>query len=222
MSYYLKGSLVGLVLDARIVLATGGARSLDHVMRRAIDSYGGAHGFTEPQFRALVHEVAPALDAAWLDAAIDTTAPLDWAPVQEAYGLNITRSVADGEGPKATATPSGSASLPRLRVGCVLKEDGGRLLVAQVLRDSPAYAAGLQVDDELVAVGDRRLSLPVWGHWAQLTAPGAPVSLLLARHGRLKRLAVTPLAPEPRITGLCWDAAATPAQLAARARWLVG
>jgi hypothetical protein len=41
ISYYTKGSLVGLLLDAAIRRRTGGAKSLDDVMRLAPQRYSG-------------------------------------------------------------------------------------------------------------------------------------------------------------------------------------
>jgi hypothetical protein len=37
------------------------------------------------------------------------------------------------------------------------REDGGRLLVSGLLRDTPAYGSGLATDDELLAIDDFRL-----------------------------------------------------------------
>ena len=46
VSYYGKGSVVGWLLDARIQRATGGAKSLDDLMRLAYRRFSDAHGFT--------------------------------------------------------------------------------------------------------------------------------------------------------------------------------
>ena len=51
VNYYVKGPIVGFLLDARIQRATGGKKSLDDVMRQAYKRYGGERGFTPEQFR---------------------------------------------------------------------------------------------------------------------------------------------------------------------------
>ncbi len=51
VSYYVKGPIVGFLLDAKIRQATAGKKSLDDVMRLAHERYAGMHGFTPEQFR---------------------------------------------------------------------------------------------------------------------------------------------------------------------------
>src|SRR5262249_28297469 len=58
VSYYVKGPVVGFLLDAKIRRATQGARSLDDLMRLAYRRYGGEQGFTAEQFRQAAEEVA--------------------------------------------------------------------------------------------------------------------------------------------------------------------
>src|SRR5690606_22346466 len=58
VSYYVKGSLVGLLLDAHIRRLTGDRKSLDDVMRRAYERYSGERGYTSAEFREVAAEVA--------------------------------------------------------------------------------------------------------------------------------------------------------------------
>ncbi len=51
VSYYVKGNVMGLLLDAKIRRATNGRASLDDVMRLAYRRYGGARGFTAAEFQ---------------------------------------------------------------------------------------------------------------------------------------------------------------------------
>ena len=46
ISYYTKGAVVAWLLDAKIQAATGGAKSLDDVLRLAYTRYAGEYGFT--------------------------------------------------------------------------------------------------------------------------------------------------------------------------------
>jgi len=68
---------------------------------------------------------------------------------------------------------------------------GGRLTVTSVKRGTPAYEAGLNVDDEILAIGDYRI--PPEGLETRLKyyRPGEKVELLVARRDRLTRLPVT-------------------------------
>src|SRR5262249_28220708 len=50
VSYYVKGPVVGFLLDARIRRATDGSKTLDDLMRLAYQRYSGKKGFTAEQF----------------------------------------------------------------------------------------------------------------------------------------------------------------------------
>ncbi len=89
VSYYTKGPVVGLLLDAHIRRPTGGRRSLDDVMRLAYRRYSGAHGFTPAQFGDVATEVAGADLRPWLRHALDTTEELDYSELLEWYGLRF-------------------------------------------------------------------------------------------------------------------------------------
>jgi predicted metalloprotease with PDZ domain len=84
ISYYVKGPVVGFLLDAKIQRAAKGAKSLDNVMKLAYQRYGGAKGFTPDQFRETAEEVA-GIDLKepfrkWLATTdeLDYTEALDW------------------------------------------------------------------------------------------------------------------------------------------------
>ena len=48
MSYYTKGAVVAFLLDIEVQRASGGARTLDDVMRTAYARYAGDRGYTRP------------------------------------------------------------------------------------------------------------------------------------------------------------------------------
>lgn len=58
VSYYVKGPVIGFLLDAKIQSATDGKKSLDDVMRLAYKRYSGEQGFTQEQFRQVAEEVS--------------------------------------------------------------------------------------------------------------------------------------------------------------------
>jgi predicted metalloprotease with PDZ domain len=89
VSYYVKGQVVGFLLDAEIRRATDGRHSLDDVMRLAYQRYGGARGFTPEEFRATTEEVAGVSLEAWFHRALATTEELDYAPALDWYGLRF-------------------------------------------------------------------------------------------------------------------------------------
>jgi predicted metalloprotease with PDZ domain len=207
ISYYTKGAVLGFVLDARIRAATSDAKSLDDVMRLAFTRYSGARGFTPEDFRRTASEVAGTDLGPWFTRALETTEELDYGPALEWYGLQF-----------ATQPPSAPAETPGW-LGMKTKIDAGRLLVENVPRGTPAYAAGVNPADEVLAIDDFRV-LPD-GLDARLAAyrPGRKVVLLVSRLEQLKKLDVTLGAEPPDRWTLQVRPDATPQQRAHLTKW---
>ena len=90
VSYYVKGPVVGFLLDARIQRLTNGKKSLDDVMRLAYKRYSGARGFTAEQFRKTAEEVAGADLKDWFRKALASTEELDYSEALDWYGLQFS------------------------------------------------------------------------------------------------------------------------------------
>ncbi len=89
VNYYVKGPIVGFLLDARIQHATGGKQSLDDVMRRAYKLYGGERGFTPDEFRLTAQEIAGADLKDWFKKTISSTEELDYKEALDWFGLRF-------------------------------------------------------------------------------------------------------------------------------------
>ena len=89
VSYYDKGPIVGLLLDAKIRHATDDARSLDDVVRLEYERYSGERGFTPEQFQATAAEAAGLDLQAFFHATLATTEELDYSEMLEWFGLNF-------------------------------------------------------------------------------------------------------------------------------------
>lgn len=90
ISYYDKGPVVGMLIDARIRRLTNDRRSLDDVMRLAIARYGGARGFTPQQFVATASEVAGTDLADLFHTVLATTDELDYTEALDWFGLGFS------------------------------------------------------------------------------------------------------------------------------------
>jgi predicted metalloprotease with PDZ domain len=204
MSYYTKGAVLGLLLDARIRKASNGARSLDDVMRAAYAKFSGARGFTPEEFRAVVEQVAGGSVKDFWASAVEGTGDLDYAELLDVHGLRFR--------------PAPASARPWL--GITTRNDAGRLLVSTVRRDSPGTAAGINVDDEILAIGEFRVRADRWDNRLDQYKAGDRVSLLVARREQLLRLDVT-LGPEPpRQWRLEINPEATETQKARLAAWV--
>ena len=80
---------------------------------------------------------------------------------------------------------------PKPWVGVGGTASGDSMIVSSVAPNSPAYKAGIQTDDELIAVNDFRLDGRISGRLKQFEI-GEPLEILLSRRGELLRIEVTP------------------------------
>lgn len=90
VSYYNKGNVMGLLLDARIRRATAGRAGLDDVMRLAYRRYSGERGYTTDEFRQTAEEVAGVDLREWFRRAVSSTEDLDYNDLLEWFGLRFT------------------------------------------------------------------------------------------------------------------------------------
>lgn len=164
VSYYLKGSLVALLLDLEIRRRTGGARSLDDVMRylyaeyagdQVHDLYSGAcakrPGFDDNDgFCRAVEAVAGEEGGAYralLARAVAGTDELEYDRAFDAVGLRLVWG---------HSLEKENDHLPAWH-GLRLKTDHGRLTVSVVLAGGPGESAGIYAGDELIALDGVRI-----------------------------------------------------------------
>jgi predicted metalloprotease with PDZ domain len=201
--------VLGFVLDARIRKATGGARSLDDAMRAAYEKYSGTKGYTPDEFRAVVEQVAGTSLASFWDAAVEGTEEIDYEEALDVFGLRF-RAV---EAPRSDRPA-------RAFLGATTRNDAGRLVVTQVRRDGPAAAAGLNVDDEIIAIDDFRVRADQLAPRLDQYKPGDRVKLLVARRDQLRTLELAFSTEPPRQWRLEVNPAATETAQRYRQRWL--
>jgi predicted metalloprotease with PDZ domain len=204
ISYYTKGSVIAFVLDAKIRTATAGTHTLDDLMRVLYQRYSGDRGFTEDDFRSAAREVAGTDLKAWFTKTLETTDELDYTEALTLLGLRF----------RAHAASTGKAWL-----GVRTRNDAGREVVTQTRRGTPAYDAGLNVDDEILAIGEFRIRAGGLPARLDQYKPGDTVTMLVARRDELKRIDVT-LGNEPVTTWqLETNPDASPEQKARIAAW---
>jgi predicted metalloprotease with PDZ domain len=183
ISYYTKGAVIGLLLDIEIRRLTNDTRSLDDVMRLAWQRYSGPRGYTSEELRALVSQVAGRDLSSWLARALDSTEELDYTSLSW-LGLRLR-----------TETQPAKPWVG-LAIGTTLRNDSGRLVVAQVRRGTPAEKAGVNVEDEILAIGGYRVRPEQWEARLATWKPGDTVPLLVAHREQIRTLDLT-FAEEP-------------------------
>jgi len=189
VSYYSKGALVALLLDLRIARLTGGERGLADVLRLGWKRYTAAgEGYPEGALAALASEVAGRDLSGFFADYVEGTAPLEPAADLESVGLRVSVEPETAERDLARDA-EGFLLAPTLGVNTV--DEGGLCKLSVVLEDGAAFAAGLSVDDVILAVDEMRVGPGTLQDRLDRTR-GEPVTLTVWRGQALRRLDVQP------------------------------
>jgi predicted metalloprotease with PDZ domain len=178
ISFYAQGGLLGLVLDLKLREATAGKASLDTLMTMLYEDFPlGGPGYDFHAMKARVHALAGAELAEAFEAWVYGREPLPLAEALATVGLSLSRKpLKEGA---ATAT-----------LGARLREEGGRVSIRDVDRRTPAFSAGLQAEDELLAFAGTLVRSKNLEPLLRRHAPGETVPLTLGRRGELLTLPV--------------------------------
>jgi predicted metalloprotease with PDZ domain len=209
VSFYDKGALVSLALDAEIRRHSQGAASLDEVMRQLYRRFpAGGPGYTTEALLQVIEGVARANFAPFFERFVAGTGPLPFEEALATFGLELraepVKDAEPGAGPPpageaaAAAAPPATSPQAAPYVGLDLHDEGGRALVRAVRSDGPAHGAGVIAGDEIVALDGRRVRAGEWDELLRLHQPGRTVRLHLFRHDGLRAVDVT-LAGRPRV-----------------------
>lgn len=178
ISYYLKGSLVGLILDLQIRKSTNGNSSIDDVFRKLWAEFKTTgNGFSEEEFRITCEQISgTSLKEIW--NIIHNTEEIDFNKYFAPFGLQLEKEFVN-EDEKDNAWFGFKFKL-------------SNLTVTQVLADSPAYWDGINVNDELIAINNIRLNADNVQKQLNEAQKNVPSELLVARRGTMKTISVTP------------------------------
>jgi len=179
VSYYLKGALIALLLDLTIRDASDGERSLDDVMRDLWRQYRARpdEGYTEEELLGSLEDAAGRSLADEIAAWVHGIGELPFEAAFAKFGLELVSGDGDGD------------EEPKAFLGITTKEGGGKVSVREVLAGTPALAAGLSANDELIAIDGWRL-----GDLKERLGdcePGQEIALSIVRRGRLRKIRVT-------------------------------
>ena len=132
----------------------------------------------------MAEQVAGVEPAAILGHGRGRTTELDYSEALDAFGLRFKPS------------PQAADRAAKAWLGTTTRNDNGRLVVTQVQRGSPADVAGINVDDEILAIDDFRVRADRFENRLEQYRPGDKVSMLVARREQLLQVDVT-LGVEP-------------------------
>jgi predicted metalloprotease with PDZ domain len=159
ISFYTKGSMVSFLLDLELRRLTDGRASLDTVMARLFDRFPlEARGYTTADLLEILAEVGGADFTAFFERYVDGVEPLPLEDAVRTLGLELVQDPRTSEPGEEAVDEDEDGFTDRPWIGLDLREENGRTMVRSVRSDGPAYVAGLQAGDEIVAMDGRRVS----------------------------------------------------------------
>ena len=166
-----------MMLDLTIRGATGGAKSLDDVMRYLYNEfYKKGRNYSPQDFQKAAELAAGRSLDDFFAKYVRGTAEIDYNSIVNSIGLNL-----DAEEPA-----NGKAY-----IGADMAEDNGRLSVRSIPANSPAYDQGLNTGDQIVAIDGNRASQTFLQSYLAERKPGDKVKLTLFRFDRLRDIDFT-------------------------------
>ncbi|HEX8335974.1 MAG TPA: PDZ domain-containing protein, partial [Pyrinomonadaceae bacterium] len=179
VSYYDKGAIVSLLLDLEIRRRSGGARSLDDVMRALYnDFYKKNRNYTSEDFQRAAERAAGASLEEFFRRNVRGREELDYEAALAWVGLRLDIA-SDAAGRPAPQVAS---------LGATLEEKDGRLTVKNVPAGTPAYEQGLSAADQIVAVDGYRATLAFLNDRVADKRPGEQMALTVFRADELRTL----------------------------------
>lgn len=209
VSYYVKGSLIGLALDLTIRAETSGRKSLDDVMRTLWKRYGrdfyegGGRGLSEVEAEALFDEVTGLKLKRFFDRYVRGTDDLPLAKLLAPFGIES----------------SDNRKSAKVSLNIRTTRDGNDSKIANVYEGGAAHRTGLSAGDILVAVDGVRVTATNLDTLLARYRVGDAVTLHIFRRDELMMFGAI-LAPEdaPQMVLAAQSKPAAAARM--RAAWL--
>jgi len=172
--YYDRGSDISLFLDLEIRNRSNNKASLDNVMKAMYERFPwNGTGFTVDDFRKVCDEFAGSSLKQFFDDHVYGTKPLEWEKVLLYAGLEAKSKTEQ----KAWFGAFIGGEPPRIRW--------------QVAAGSPAYIAGLDLNDEIIALNGYRVSANDFNTRIGEMKAGDVVKLTVMRSDELREFNVT-------------------------------
>ncbi len=145
ISYYNKGAMLAVALDLHILTETQGTKRLDNVLRAAYQTFYKKEnrGFEEKEFQTLA-ETVTGVDLSKIFYAAHSIQELDYNTYFNRVGYELIDL---------------NRGRQELTLGIKIANQDGRIFIKHVERSSSAWDAGLNVEDELIAINGNRLDV---------------------------------------------------------------
>ncbi|QQS40877.1 MAG: M61 family metallopeptidase [Acidobacteriota bacterium] len=177
ISYYSKGELVSFLLDIMIRSESNGEKSMDDVMRYLYNEfYKKNRNFSPEDFQRVCEMMARSSLDDFFSRYVRGRDEIDYDSILNRIGLQLVSSRSENDD---------------AYLGANLSASGDALRVRSVPAGSPAWDAGLNVEDDIVAIDGFKISQQFLTFYLNSKKAGDKVTLSLFRHGKLMNMEVT-------------------------------
>ena len=177
ISYYDKGEIVNFLLDVEIRRASGGAKSLDDVMRYLYAEFSKKNKNFAPEDYQKASEMmaGKSLDD-FFRKYVRGRDEIDYNSILSGIGLQLT---------------TGDAGRETAYLGANLSQQGERLTITSVPAATPAFEQGLNANDQIIAVDGVRASQTFLQSYLGEKRPGDKIRLTVFRFDDLRDIEIT-------------------------------
>jgi predicted metalloprotease with PDZ domain len=179
VSYYVKGQILGLLLDIEIRARTKNRKNLDDVMRYLMDNYADKGiGFPEDGVLKALETVSGSDFREFYEIAVQGRQELDYNRYLKQAGLTVDVQLQPASIYLGIEFESGESNLPRVR---------------RVAANSPAERAKVDIGDFLIAMNEERLTFENFRSRLHSHSIGETIRLTVLRGQRLVNLNIVPV-----------------------------
>jgi predicted metalloprotease with PDZ domain len=214
ISYYSKGALIALIMDLEIIHSSGGKSGLDEVMKAMYEEYyvKKSRGYTDAEFKAMVEKIAGKSFDDVYSNYINGVKTIDYNKYLNYAGLSLVDD---------------ASAVNEAYLGANTSLRDGKIILTSVVRDSPAWISGLNVNDEILAMDDQRINnvsdprMSEVNKFISTKQVGDKIKVLINRDSELMTIDVTLLRNPNHKFRMVNIEQASPAQMAVKKRWLM-
>jgi len=179
VSYYGRGAVAGLLLDAEIRRLSDGAASLDDAMQQLYQQHRDK-GYNNDDLLKICNELTNSDLSQWFNRFIHTANAFEYDAALTLWGLQLTTA--------ARGDTAGESRPEPVTLGITLRDVDGKTTVSAIRAGSAGETAGLNLDDEVLAVNQRRINASSFTEELRGLKPGETARLLIARRGQLREI----------------------------------
>lgn len=166
ISYYSKGHLVAVTLDAMIIAEYKGKKCMDDFLELLYNKYYKEldRGFTAEEFQTELETFLKKDLTEFFKNHVYGTKTIDYAKYFKPLGLNITLN-----------------EDPRIAFGVNTSDENGKLIVKSVIAGSEAEKAGVSPNDEIISFNGFRVSQASFTDYLSGLNVGSEFVLIISR-----------------------------------------